>query len=196
MPPIRRPAICAAVLLSAALAAAQPGQGRRDLRDRANPRGALIKEMLASRANPDTNGDCLIDDEEADAAVRKTLDGLAKELAERTALFDNDGDGRLDAEEIKRLQNAMVDKTRARPPLLDRVDANGDWQLSEEEVTAAGDRLRELYRHRNQSVLEQFDKNHDGKLDAKEQVPAQEWVPAAFDLHLGAWPPAHRGASE
>lgn len=77
---------------------------------------------------------------------------------------DKDGDGALTLEEFvaSRPQNAAADGTRRGPgPRLKLLDANGDGQLSAEEIDAAASALRKL------------DKNGDGKISADE-MPSGE----------------------
>ncbi|HTM56745.1 MAG TPA: hypothetical protein VL175_22120 [Pirellulales bacterium] len=77
---------------------------------------------------------------------------------------DKDGDGLLTLEEFtaSRPPNAAADgPRRGAAPLLKLLDANGDGQLSAEEIDAAASALRKL------------DKNGDGKISADE-LPSGE----------------------
>ena len=107
------------------------------------------------RIDPDTNGDCLIDDNEARAAAQKRIEMVKKHIAKLKERFEARGDGRF-------------------PPMLATVDTNQDWEISADEETAAIERMAEESKARNAVVLKYYDEDGDGTLSAGEQAAAKK----------------------
>lgn len=135
-----------------------------------------MRQLMALPVNPDTNGDCLIDDEEARAAAEEDIQKLEDLLGRFTRDFDTDGDGTLGPDERKRLENDLYDRGRKPPKMLERLDANHDWRLSDEEKEKAEQHLIAVFKRRNQLVLERFDANNNGKLDDEEREKARKYL--------------------
>ncbi len=128
--------------------------------------------------NPDTNGDFLISPEEARVAARQTVKNMEAFFREVLARFDTDGDGVIEPEEAMRIRNLLAENGRKRPRILDVVDSDGDWNLSDKEADAAERRLLADYQRRNRMVLRRWDRNGDGRLEGAEREAAQHFFEA------------------
>lgn len=127
--------------------------------------------------NPDTNGDLLVDESEADAAIDRMAARVRERAAQHNAMVmdraDRDGDGQLSDEEIAagrerreqirdRIQERMAERgreqggnggrRRGHGPCGDeerpRPDTNGNLIIDEEEILAVIDRHTECMRAR------------------------------------------------
>ncbi len=77
--------------------------------------------------------------------------------------FDKDGDGKLNEEERKALQEARKGKMEeARKAALQKYDADGDGKLSPDERKKATE-------ERKAEMLKKYDKDGDGKLSKEER---------------------------
>jgi len=135
-----------------------------------------LRQLMALPVNPDTNGDCLIDDDEARIGAEEDVKRLAELLERFSRDFDTDGDGVLSPEERKRLENNLYDRGRKPPRLLEKLDTNHDWRLSDEEKELARKHLTAIFKRRNQQILERFDANGNGKLDEPEKDKARAFL--------------------
>ncbi len=149
-----------------------------------------LRQLMALPVNPDTNGDCLIDDEEARIAAEEDVKRLADLLERFSRDFDTDGDGVLGPEERKRLENNLYDRGRKPPRILEKLDTNHDWRLSDEEKEQAREHLTAVFKRRNQQVLERFDANGNGKLDEEEKDKARAFLDS---LSASMMAPGHAG---
>jgi len=104
-----------ATLLASAVAwSDQPEQGQQRRQQRGADQQQWGRDLQQQRGgaenwqDPDTNGDGLIDDSEADAAIKRMTEQMRRHFAERNARvlehFDKDGDGKLSAEELAQVQ--------------------------------------------------------------------------------------------
>lgn len=107
------------------------------------------------RIDPDTNGDCLIDENEALEAAKRRIDQTKQWMPKLKERFSAQGEGRF-------------------PPMLAMIDTDQNWEISAEEEAAAIKRICEEYQARNELVLKYFDENEDGKLDEAEQAAAKK----------------------
>ena len=135
-----------------------------------------LREMKPEVIDPDTNDDCLVDDQEALAGATKALQRVKEMLERMRQQFDADGDGALNEAEASRLRNWQTEKGRPMPHFLSEIDANQDMAVSAAEEKAAIDRMVGLFKRRNEGILNRFDANGDGKLDEAETAKAREGI--------------------
>lgn len=95
----------------------------------------------AERANPDTNGDGVVDDTEAKIAADQAIARAANVLNRIKGRHDTDGDGTLNEAETAALLNALEEKGRSVPKLVTRIDTDKDWNISEEEEVAFAEHM-------------------------------------------------------
>jgi hypothetical protein len=104
--------------------------------------------------DPDTNGDCIIDDTEARLAAEKRVDFGRKA--------------------IDRLRERAKDNPEAPyPPLAAELDSDRNYDVSDAEAQAAVERTMADLQKRNAIVLKYFDTDKDGKLSAAETPAAK-----------------------
>lgn len=117
----------------------------------------------------DTNGDLLVDEKEFAAGFATLEKSAAKVRADLLAWLDKDKDGVLSPEELKPLEALM-----ALLPFIRSFDQSGDASLQEPELDAAFTRMAEVCQGANEQMLEQFDRNRDGKLNDDELQVARQ----------------------
>jgi len=149
--------------------------------------------------DPDTNGDCLIDDDEAQAVIDKTADRMRENFKRMNEQilnrFDEDGDGALTGAELDKAKEAREQlKQRRRdgggpaggPPagmqeIVKKFDEDGDGRLSDEERQKA---RAEMMKQRQggaggrdedfrKKMIEKFDADGDGQLNDAERQKAK-----------------------
>ena len=120
------------------------------------------------RVNPDTNGDCIVDDTEAVAAADRMIARFRTRNEFVLKRFDEDGDGTLSAAEITKLETAMSEHDRQAPKVIENIDADHNWVISDAEAETAKTNMIERFRTRNAKVLEKFDADKDGQLTGDE----------------------------
>ncbi|MBN2451753.1 MAG: hypothetical protein JXR77_15300 [Lentisphaeria bacterium] len=114
--------------------------------------------------DPDTNGDCIIDDTEARVAAERQVD-MIRTFVERMR------------------QRAEDDPDMRYPDMLARVDADRNWDVSDEEAKAAVEQQMAELQKRNEIVLKYFDTDQDGALKDGELEAAKKAF--AFMKELG-----------
>ena len=107
------------------------------------------------RVNPDTNGDCLIDAAESQAAAKARIEMVKKHMGRMKERFQGREDGRF-------------------PHMLAVVDTNQDWEISPDEEAAASAKMLVEHKARNELVLKHFDADGSGDLSASEQAAAKK----------------------
>jgi len=124
---------------------------------KAGKQGARDGKQARTRqvVDPDTNGDCIIDEQEARIEAERRVEMARKQL-ERF--------------KQRQAQNAQVKM----PWFMAMVDTNKDGELSGEEANAIVEKVMQDFGKRNELILEIFDDNKDGALDDAEQVAAKK----------------------
>ena len=117
----------------------------------------------------DANGDLLVDEKEFAAGFAKLEKEAAKVRAELLVWLDKDKNGVLSPEELKPLETLL-----ALLPLIRSFDQSGDASLQEPELDTAFTRMAEVCQGANEQMLEQFDRNRDGKLGDDELQVARQ----------------------
>jgi len=134
--------------------AKQPRGGKEGAKDAAaKPERDGQRRMQA--ADPDTNGDGIVDEQEGRTQAERRVEMARKQLE----MFKE-----------RQAQNPDVKM----PGFMAMVDTNADGELSGEEANAIIDRVMAEFEQRNELVLKIFDDNKDGVLDAAEQVAAKK----------------------
>ncbi len=105
--------------------------------------------------DPDTNGDGIVDEQEARVEAERRVEMARKQLE----MFKQ-----------RQAQNPDVKM----PGFMALVDPNQDGELSGEEANAIIERVMAEFEQRNELVLKIFDDNKDGLLDAGELVAAKK----------------------
>jgi len=182
--------ILGAVAVAATLATAGPVNARAQDFESVQFRRNLARLAMEVLVNPDVNGDCLIDEEEARRGAEQTVRNLQKLFETLTQRFDDDGDGRLSKREAQRIDNLFAEAGKSRPRVLDLIDRNRDWNLDDEELEAARSALIRRYQQRNRLILQRCDANGDGKLEGDELEAARAMVE---QMQFGRMPRAGRG---
>jgi len=133
--------------------AKQPRGGKEGAKE-----GAAKPEREGQRrmqADPDTNGDGIVDEQEARTEAERRVEMARKQLE----MFKE-----------RQAQNPDVKL----PGFMAMVDANADGELSGEEANTIIDRVMAEFEKRNELVLKIFDDNKDGVLDAPELIAAKK----------------------
>jgi Ca2+-binding EF-hand superfamily protein len=99
--------------------------------------------------DPDTNGDCIIDDTEARLEAEKRVD-QGRKMIDRLR------------ERAKENPDAPV------PPMIAELDTDRNYDVSDAEAQTAVERIMADLQKRNAIVLKYFDADKDGKLSATE----------------------------
>ncbi len=123
----------------------QPGQPGRD-----GQRGPQL-------ADPDANGDGIVDEQEARAEAERRI-----EMARR----------QLEMFKERQAQNPDVQM----PAFMAAFDTNQDGELNGEEANAIVDRVMAEFEERNATVLKIFDENGDGVFDEAEMASLKKAV--------------------
>ncbi|WP_294225990.1 EF-hand domain-containing protein [uncultured Shimia sp.] len=115
-----------------------------------------MRGQMPSFEQLDTNGDGFI-----------TVEEMAAKAAERFAGIDVDGDGVITKEELTAFAESKGNDRMVKKldHMMSRMDANGDGQLSVDEMKPKGDRTAKM--------LEKFDTDGDGKISKAEFDAAQ-----------------------
>ncbi len=129
-------------VLASQLSRAQPRPGLRNPGGREGRPGANWNGRRL-RGNADANDDGVVDDIEAKQAAESRIEIVKSQLAKIRRRFDENGDGTLDEEEIKKLRNAMESRGGGAGPMriLGMLDTDRDWQISADEEAAAREKL-------------------------------------------------------
>jgi Ca2+-binding EF-hand superfamily protein len=106
-------------------------------------------------ADPDTNGDCIVDEQEARVEAERRVEQVRKQL-----------------EALKKRQEKNPNAKL--PPFLAQLDKDGNGELSGEEANAIVEQTMKQFEEQNALVLKIFDDNKDGLLDAMEQANAKK----------------------
>lgn len=138
--------------------AKQPRGGRDGGKDGGKD-GAAKPEREGQRRmqapDPDTNGDGIVDEQEARTEAERRVEMARKQLE----MFKE-----------RQAQNPDVKL----PGFMAMVDTNADGELSGDEANAIIDRVMAEFEQRNELVLKIFDDNKDGVLDAAELAAAKK----------------------
>lgn len=120
-------------------------------------KGAPQKAQAARRRqpDPDTNGDCIVDEQEARTMAERRVEMIRKQLE----MFKQ-----------RQAQNPEVKM----PSFMAMVDTNKDGELSGEEANTVIEQVMKQFEDRNKLVLKIFDDNKDGVLDEVEQIAAKK----------------------
>ncbi|NOY81158.1 MAG: hypothetical protein GXP31_09150 [Kiritimatiellaeota bacterium] len=129
--------------------------------------GAMRGMMFLQRF--DTNHDFQIQEEELRTGLEKAAADLAKVHGILLQIFDENKNGTLDPKENKKVGEFLMVIMSSR-----MLDTNHDWQISEDELGQAWDKLAEQCQRYNDFVLKRFDKDQDGKLSEEEIKAARE----------------------
>ena len=105
--------------------------------------------------DPDTNGDCIVDEQEARVEAERRVAMARKQLE----MFKQ-----------RQAQNPEVKM----PRFMAMVDTNKDGELSGEEANAIVEKVMQEFAKRNELILKIFDDNKDGALDDAEQAAAKK----------------------
>lgn len=173
----------AAATLTIGVALAQDDRGpRRDRsqdRDRNEPqdRGGTGERRGDQRGGRgaarmlryDANGDMLVDEAELRAALEQLQANAGKVVESALKGIDSDGDGKLNEAESAALREMTETLSE-----LARADRSRDWHLDDEEMSRLWQKTAEECQQHNAQVLEQFDRDQDGKLSDQEAAAAKE----------------------
>jgi Ca2+-binding EF-hand superfamily protein len=124
---------------------------------KAGKQGARDGQQARTRqvVDPDTNGDCIVDEQEARIEAERRV-GMARKQLE---MFKQ-----------RQAQNPEVKM----PRFMAMVDTNKDGELSGEEANAIVEKVMQEFAKRNELILKIFDDNKDGALDDAEQAAAKK----------------------
>lgn len=122
----------------------------------------LVRQM-------DSNGDLLVEEKELNDGFRQLTDDAVAMHRDLLAWLDKDKNGVLSQEELKPFY-----RITSVAPMVRSADQNGDMALQEAELDAAFGRMAEFCQTANDRTLEQFDRNHDGKLGEDEVQAARQ----------------------
>ena len=145
----------------------QPPEGRGGFRpDQGGPPqfmgGGAFREY-------DTNGNMLIEDEEIEAALRTLQEESAKAYLLLLQGADKNGNGTMEPEEAKALDEAIRYYQQAR-----RFDRNQDGILDNDEMTEAFTRTSEMTRRFNDMILDRLDQDGNGEISEDEARQARD----------------------
>lgn len=115
-------------------------------------RGDLARGVMGQ--DPDTNGDCLIDDTEARVAAERRVD-LGRRLIDRLR------------------ERAAENPNAPYPPMVAELDTDRNLDVSDAEAQAAVVRAMAELQKRNAIVLKYYDADKDGRLNAAELAAAK-----------------------
>ena len=107
--------------------------------------------------------------QENEKPAHRKATGKARE--EMLKKYDKNGDGKLDADERKVMEDALKAKQAER---LKKLDKNGDGKVDEAERKSARETASQRAKDNRAEILKKFDKNGDGKLDAEERKAMRE----------------------
>lgn len=157
----------------------------------------LVRQM-------DTNGDLLVEEKELNDGFRRFTEEAASMQRDLLAWLDKDKNGAISQEEWKPFYTIM-----SLLPVVRSADQNGDLVLQDPELDTAFGRMAEFCQSSNDRTLQQFDRNHDGKL-AEDELQAARQAMQRFGMRgpgggpgaggppqpgPGAPPPAAGGAA-
>lgn len=148
--------------------------------ERARKRGAhmmLLRRLLLDKY--DQNGDDLITGEERHALLYDARAAKAKALRELIARFDADGDGKLDAEELDRLQQAV--RPAVRMHTAKRTQEQGNPPPSFEPVPPPPPDAGPVALLVRQLLIATYDADGDGRLSEAERQAVDTDAKALFD---------------
>ena len=158
-------------LMSAGLVTAQqPQHGKGGPRMMGPPKGApggMRGMMFLMRF--DKNQDLQIQEDELRAGLEKVAADYAKVHGILLQVFDENKNGKIDGAETKKIQDFLRVIMSSR-----MLDTDHDWQISEDELGRAWDKLAEQCQRYNEAMLKRNDKDQDGKLSAEEIKAARE----------------------
>ena len=117
----------------------------------------------------DTNGNMLIEDKEIEAALQTLQEESAKAYLLLMQGADKNGNGTLEPEEARALDEAIRYYQQAR-----RFDRNGDGILDNDEMDEAFTRTAEMTRRFNDMILDRLDRDGDGEISEEEARAARE----------------------
>jgi len=175
--------VIAAATLTFGVALAQddrgPGRGRGQDRDRGRQQGGgrdgERRGGGAGGRGParllryDANGDMLVEEAELRAGLEQLQTNAGKVVESALKGIDSDGDGKLNEAESAALREMTETLSE-----LARADRSRDWQLDDEEMSRLWQKTAEECQQHNAQVLEQFDRDQDGKLSDQEAAAAKE----------------------
>jgi len=104
--------------------------------------------------DPDSNGDCIIDDTEARVAAEHRID-MTRRIVERLA------------------QRAQDNPDMRYPGMLAEIDVDRNYDISDAEAKAAVERQIIELQKRNEIVLKYYDTDQDGELNDTERAAAK-----------------------
>ena len=159
-PPVAAPAPAA----NPVPATPAPGAGN-------HPRGLGSDPMMMFRLarQMDANGNLLVEEKELSDGISKFATDAKVLCADLLKWLDTDKDGTLSLDEWRPFNNAMWQL-----PVLRSVDQNNDLAVQDEELDAAFSRMAEFCQSSNARTLQQFDRDHDGKLSEEELQAARK----------------------
>ncbi len=154
-----------------------PGGGPRMMRP---PKGGGGMRGMMFLQRFDKNHDLQIQEDELRTGLEEAAADLAKVHGVLLQVFDENKNGKLDPQESKKVGEFLMVIMRSR-----MLDTNHDWQISEDELGQAWDRLAEQCQRYNDFALKRFDKNQDGKLSEEEINAAREQMRKRRGGHPG-----------
>ena len=158
------------LVAASALLAQAPNRGPRKRPNRANfARGRSMMMYMGMLGQFDKNNDMQIEENELRSGLEQLGQKAAKAYALLLAMFDANKNGKIDPAEGRKIQEFIQIIQMTRP-----LDTNHDWKISDQELSAAWDKLAAMAQRRNDFILKRFDKNHDGKLDPAELAAAKK----------------------
>jgi Ca2+-binding EF-hand superfamily protein len=120
-------------------------------------RGPGAQQARGERPNPDTNGDCIVDEEEAKAEAERRVEMIKKQLEGFEKRKENNPEANL-------------------PGFLAMLDKDGNGQISDEELNAVSEETMKEFQQRNELVLKIYDEDGNGTLDEAELAAAKKGV--------------------
>ncbi len=164
--------------------APKPPEGAAPAQPPGRPRGPEVDPgtMFRMSRQMDTNGDLLIDEKELNDGFQKFTQEAASVQKDLLTWLDKDKDGKISQEEWRPFYTAM-----SLLPLIRNADQNNDMVLQDAELDAAFDRMAEFCQGANERTLQQFDRDHDGKL-AESEIQAARQAMQRFGRGPGGGP--------
>jgi len=167
-------ALAAITVLAAGMIFAKAPRGGRPPQPGGRPRpgnlarGGMMAYMRLM-GQFDKNQDMQIQEDELRSGLEDLGQKAAGAYAMLLSVFDANKNGKIDPDEGRKVQEFIQIIQITRP-----LDTIHDWKISEDELSAAWDKLAEMAQRRNELLLKRFDKDHDGKLSAEEVAAAKE----------------------